>query len=364
MEKVKLNAFQFFTLKVLFGIGTAMMFTLGGEAKQASWLAILIGMLGGLVVFGIYYSLYRQYPDLPLTEYSKRILGNPLGLLLGFAYFTFFLYGASRNVRDGIELVSLSYTETPDIALGIILITVVMYGLTKGIEVIARVGEIYFILFVVITILAIIALAGSDVINENHLLPVLDPDWRAILHTARSETWMWPFGEMICFAMILPYLNSAKAALKVSVLGIVATGLYLAMVHALEIAVLGVDLTGRSVFPFMEMSQKINVGDVIQRLDAFVMVTLIINVFFKISIYMSAAAIVAVELFPLSRNKLILAMGVIVLTTSILFTGSIVGHWAQSKFILRYVYPIFGAYIPMGLLVVHMVLKKRKKQQA
>ncbi len=359
MEKATLSFYQLFTLKVLFGIATAMMFTLGGDAKQASWIAILLGMTGGLFTYGMYYHLYRRYSMQPLTAYSKEILGKPIGSVIGLAYIAFFLYGASRNVRDGVELVSLSYTETPGLALGIILMIVVVYGLFQGIEVISRVGELYILLFGTLTVLAIIALFGSGVVMEENLLPVLEPGWKAILQTVRDETWTWPFGEMVCFTMLLPYLNQPKSGLKVGILGILVTGFYLALVHGLEVAVLGVDRTGRSIFPFLEMSQKINVGDVIQRLDAFVMVTLIINVFFKISIYLYAAVIAATDLFTVTQNKVILPMGAIVLATSILFTGSIVGHVVQGSFVLKNIFPIFGAYIPLLLWVGSFIRKKK-----
>lgn len=175
VENAKITLYQFITLKFLFGIGTAMMFTLGGEAKQASWLAILLGMTVGLVLYFIYYDLYRHYSHLPLTAYSQKIFGRPIGLFISLSYIPFFLYGASRNVRDGMELVSLSYGEPPLLIIGVMLMVVVLYAIYNGIEVISRVGEIYIFLFLFITILAIIGLFGSGVVKGENLLPVLEP---------------------------------------------------------------------------------------------------------------------------------------------------------------------------------------------
>ncbi|MEW9671778.1 GerAB/ArcD/ProY family transporter [Ammoniphilus sp. 3BR4] len=358
MENAKITLYQFFTLQLLFGIGTAMMFTLGGEAKQASWLAILLGMALGVVLYLIYYDLYRKYSNLPLTAYSQRIFGRPIGQFISISYMSFFLYGASRNVRDGIELVSLSYGETPKLVLGIMLVAVVLYAIFNGIEVISRVGEMYIFLFFFITILAIIGLFSSGVVKGENLLPVLEPGWKTILKTTMQQTWMWPFGEMVCFTMILPYLNHPKQGLKVGLLGVILTGLFLAMVHSLEVAVLGVEQADRSVFPFMEMSQKINVGDVIQRLDAFVMVTIIVNVFFKITIYIYVAVVAAANVFPVSKNKLFIPMGIVVLMISIFFTESMVGHWVQGSFVLKNVYPFFGAFIPLTLWIGAILRKK------
>lgn len=260
-----------------------------------------------------------------------------------------------------MELVSLTYQETPPWILGIILMAVVLYGIYNGIEVLGRVGELYLIAFLFITVLAIIGLFASGVVKGENLLPVLEPGWKSIFRTMISQTWMWPFGEMVCFTMILPYLSQPKQGLKIGWLGIVMTGMFLAMVHGLEIATLGVERTNQAIFPFMEMSQKINVGDVIQRLDAFVMVTLVVNVFFKISIYIYVAVEAAADVFPVSKNKLFIPMGGAVLITSIWFTGSITGHLAQGNIVLKNIYPFFGAGIPLALFLVSILRKKLKK---
>ena len=74
MEKTKLSAIQLFAMMFIFELGTALVVSYGITAKKDAWLAILLGMCCGIVLFFIYYFLFRQYPNVPLTEYAKKIL--------------------------------------------------------------------------------------------------------------------------------------------------------------------------------------------------------------------------------------------------------------------------------------------------
>jgi spore germination protein KB len=54
LVKRKIHPIQLFTLMVLFELGSAVVVGLGLEAKQDAWLAILFGMMGGIVLFSLY----------------------------------------------------------------------------------------------------------------------------------------------------------------------------------------------------------------------------------------------------------------------------------------------------------------------
>ena len=68
--------------------------------KQAAWISILLGMVGGLPLLIIYDYLNRQYPISLLTEYCIKILGKYIGTIVGIIYILFFMYGAARDTRD------------------------------------------------------------------------------------------------------------------------------------------------------------------------------------------------------------------------------------------------------------------------
>ena len=71
MEKAKISASQLFVLIVLFEMGSAILVGIASNAKQDAWMAVLLGLVGGIAIFFIYYGLFVYYPDLPLTSYLQ-----------------------------------------------------------------------------------------------------------------------------------------------------------------------------------------------------------------------------------------------------------------------------------------------------
>ncbi|HZH58780.1 MAG TPA: GerAB/ArcD/ProY family transporter [Metabacillus sp.] len=361
MENAKISAIQLVIIIYIFVVGTTVIFPLAADAKQAAWISILIGMLSGFPLLFMYHYLYKMYPNLVLTEYCKKILGKYIGTVVGLSYVLFFLYGAARDVRDAMELAPLFLHGTPVSAIGIMFLLPVLYGLFLGIEVLLRTSEIFIVYLVITGALMILFIFLSDIFQVENLLPVLEPGWKTIIRTTFTEPWMAPFGEVVCFTMIFAYLNKPKHQLKASFLGVMIGGLSLAFFHFLTIAVLGADTRGRSISPFLRMVQKIDIADIIQRLDALFMIWLLVNDFFKVAIFMYAAVIGGATLFKVSKNLLILPFGTLVFFTSIYFTDDYSSHMAQSDFVLTYIYPIFALCFPLLLCLVGFVRQKVNK---
>jgi spore germination protein KB len=47
MEKAKISVIQLFAMMFLFELGSALVVSLGSNAKKDAWLAILLGVCGG-----------------------------------------------------------------------------------------------------------------------------------------------------------------------------------------------------------------------------------------------------------------------------------------------------------------------------
>lgn len=362
MENSKISSYQLFTLIFTFVLGTTVIFPVGGDAKQASWISILLGMFSGLPLMIIYFYLNKQYPQLLLTEYCKKILGKYIGTVVGIFYILFFLYGAARDLRDAMEIVPLFLYGTPISAIGVMLMLPILFGLFLGIETISRISEIFFPYIVLNGILMIILVFCSDIVKFENLLPVLNPGWGTIIRTTVNETWMAPFGELICFTMIFAYLNKPNTQLKTGMAGVIYGGMVLVLINILIISVLGIEIKNISIAPLLDMVQKINIGDFFQRVDPLFMVWLIVNDYFKIIIFMYAAVIGGVTILKVSKSRLIIPFGLIVFFTSIFFAGSYTAHMAQSDIVLKSVYPLFSVYIPLLLCILHFIRQKLNKQ--
>ncbi|MBO1515289.1 GerAB/ArcD/ProY family transporter [Metabacillus bambusae] len=365
VENSKISPGQLFSLIILFDMGTALVVSLGIMAEKDAWLAILLGAAGGLFLFFVYTSLFRLYPDLPLTTYMREILGKWIGWTLGLFYILFFLYGAARDVRDGGDLlVSSVLDQTPTIVISSVLIISVAYVLNKGIEVLARTAQIFLVILVILALLSNLLLLLSGTVEINRLLPVLGNGWGPVIKTSLKQTIEFPHGEVICFTMLLPYLNKPKKGVRAGFAAVLISGLILSYSSALNIAVLGTDIVGRTTFPMLYMISLINIGEFIQRLDVFVVLTLIIGDFFKVAIFFYAGVMAAADVFQIrDYRKLILPIGLLILLISMMITGSFAEHIEEGNLALQTVFVLFGTVIPLALLLVGGLRRRFKSDR-
>jgi spore germination protein KB len=151
-------------------------------------------------------------------------------------------------------------------------------------------------------------------VSVKNLLPVLGKGWKPVLTAAYPYIFMFPFGEMICFTVIFPFLNKLQAVRKTGVKALLFSAIILSITHAVEISVLGMDMYSRSTFPLLTTISFVNIADFLQRVDAIAILILIIGDFFKVCIYCYAAVIVASDLFKVqTKHKLVVPFGIIVL---------------------------------------------------
>ncbi|WP_193065241.1 GerAB/ArcD/ProY family transporter [Oceanobacillus oncorhynchi] len=362
MEKAKISTSQLFILMILFQLSNSLLIPLAMKAGRDSWIAILGAMAVSILLFFIYRALYLYYPSLLLTDYTEKLIGKILGRTLAFLYILFFLYCAARVLREfGVMLLSFAFPETPLFVACAMMVLVVIYTVYKGIEVIARTGELLFVVMLMLAFFLFLLIAISGLIDISNLRPALE-DTPKILKTIFTETLYVPFGEIIVFTMIFPYLNQAKKLKKTGVAAISITGIALAFTTVLNISVLGVPLIERSLFPLLTTIQSIEVGEFLERLDVIFILALIIGGFFKVAVYTYCALIGTASLFNIKEpSKLAYPLGITVLFTAMIIASNYSEHIEEGlKIFPLYIQLPFQIIIPVFLLFIAFI-KNRKK---
>ncbi|MFI8496304.1 GerAB/ArcD/ProY family transporter [Peribacillus butanolivorans] len=366
MEKAKISGYQLFVLIFLFEIGSALLVPLAGEAKQGAWLVILIAMIGGFLLFFVYYGLFQYYPDQLLTEYVRHIMGNFLGRIVAFLYILYFMYLAARVLRDfGETLLTFAYPHVPLFFANAAFILVVVYTVRKGIEVLARTGELFFVLENLLFMTFILLIVVSGMIHLNNLKPVFETSGVEMMKMAFTDTIYFPFGEIIVFLMIFPYLNEPQRLKKIGIGSLAASGIFLAFIMALNVAVLGVDLTTRSQYPFLTLIQSIEIAGFLERLDVYFLVKLMIGGFIKISVFSYVAVTGTANVFNIKEpSRLAYPVGFVILLISIVISSSYSEHIHEGLGAVPiYIHLPFQVIIPLLLLILAF-FKNRKKSKA
>ncbi|YCI75897.1 spore germination protein [Bacillus sp. R1-10] len=365
MEKANISGYQLFVLIFLFEMGSALLVPLAGEAKQAAWLVILIAMIGGFLLFFIYYGLFQYYPDQLLTEFVRSILGNFLGRIVAFLYILYFIYLAARVLRDfGDTLLTFAYPHIPLFAANAAFILVVVYTVRKGVEVLTRTGELFFVLENLLLMTFFLLIVASGMIHLNNLKPVIEMNVTEMVKMAFTKTIFFPFGEIISFLMIFPYLNEPKRLKKIGISSIAAAGIFLAIIMAMNIAVLGVDLTTRSQYPLLSLIQSIEVAGFLERLDVYFLFLLMIGGFIKISVFTYVAVTGTANVFNVKQpSRLAYPVGFVILLSSIIIASSFTEHMHEGLGAVPiYIHLPFQVIIPLLLLIIAFFKNRKKKE--
>ncbi|MCM3718576.1 GerAB/ArcD/ProY family transporter [Fictibacillus phosphorivorans] len=369
MKSYKIDLQQYFILIILFELGSAILVGLGMDAGRDAWIAILFGMVAGMILFSGYYFLYKQFPDLSLTQYVQVLFGKHIGKIFGFCYMLYFLYLAARVLRDfGSLLLSAVFVQTPIIVVNTLMIATIVYVLKLGFEVLVRTGEIFFVLVALLGVILTVLVLSADLMDFNYLLPIFGEGVMPVLKAAFPVTPTFPFGEMVVFTMLLPYLKvkNRNKALKIGLLGMGVSGFVLSTTIAMDIAVLGGHVATHVYFPLLAAVAKINIGEFIQRLDAIVVFTLIIGGFFKVAVFLYVSVKAAQDVFGVKEETSIIGpIGVVVILSSIAIASNYVEHINEGLNIVPdFIHIPFQAVLPALFIIVFLLRKKKLKHFA
>ncbi len=296
----KISSLQLSVLIMGYIFGSSAIMNPSARAKQDAWLAYIIGWIGGLCLLNIYLYISQNNPGKNLIEILKHYFGNYLGGLLGLLYIWYFIHLAALVLRNFGEFFSTNvYTDTPMSFLMLSIMTLIAYLLRKGLEVLGRFSEI----FVPITFLQalIVSISLVTLFNLDNFLPVLEFGFQPIIKASFSIL-TFPFGEVVIFLMIFPYLHKKKTIKKVANYSFLIVGLILLTITLRDLLVLGPDMFARYHFPPGITARMFPLLD----LDPLIDNNLLIGGTIKMSVCIFAAVTGITELFNLKDYKVLI----------------------------------------------------------
>ncbi|SEN16101.1 GerAB/ArcD/ProY family transporter [Lihuaxuella thermophila] len=364
MENARINVYQLFCLIILLELGSAVIVGLGIKAKQDAWIAVLVGLIGGLLLFLVYGSLHRQFPDLPLTGIIQRILGKFLGWPVAFIYVIYFLYIAARVLRDMSVMIVVAWLDrTPLTILTGMSVLAICYVLHHGIGVLAKTGEFFCPFYLFSILLSLLLILFSGLVNLENLRPVAE-DWKRIFVTAYPLILTFPFGEMIVFTMLLPYVRQPKAAVKTGLLAMIFSALILSAAIVMDIATVGENVVGRAPFPFLATLGKVDIAEFLQRIDIIAVFILIVGGFFKVAIFFYVALMGISSLFQVKKpSRLVYPMGTILFFLSLIIASNFSEHIQEGLAIVPWVVHLpLQVGVPLFLWMLSLLTKRFNKR--
>lgn len=361
MEKGKISSLQMAMMIYATTISTAMISTPGLVAKYAKndfWMSPILASLIGFVTVYIVCELHKLYPKQTVIEYSTQIVGRIPGKIIGLLIPFFCLMAAGHMLRDYSEFLLSAYLpRTPISVIITSMILLSAFAVNGGIEVIGRLAHLFSPFFILPFIIFVFLLFPDFEIKN--IFPILGNGVIPPIKGSILETF---YGEFFLFTFLLPYLSDVKKARKYGMMTVFAIMLTLVVLNLTVIFILGPTAYFKN-FPLMIAIRQIHLADFVENLESIAIVAWIIGSFLRITVFFYAAALSTAQWLNLPDYRVVIwPLAIIAVEFSFWSLPSTAEYAKYSTNVVPFYAPLVEMIIPLILLFIAIVRKKRKTQ--
>lgn len=299
MKFERITPLQATMLLTCFLIGSSVILNPAESGGHDAWLSTLIGWGMGYILLLMVAAVASLHPGKSLVGILEDCFGQKAGRVLGFFYALFFI-GMSGVILHvyGLYEISVEFPETPVLFIDICFILVAAYTVKLGLEVMGRLSEIFLVVFALVVTVTLASFFTDFHINAFE--PVLENGlWPPFL--AGIKFALIPFSEFCIALTILPNVTDQKALFKISNRVALISGLFLMVIMARNILVVGVNLSSRNIFPAEKIFRLMPDIDIYPLLDLNVIMTGML----KVSVMIFASVRTLGEVFSLKEYKVL-----------------------------------------------------------
>lgn len=326
------------------------------NAGTASWLLLLMAIIIFILITYIVTFLQYIHEGKTIIEYSKQLIGKFITYIFLALYLIYFFINLAISVRGASETFKSNILiKTPSFFISLLFYIAVAYALTKGINTIARICEIYapaiilgyiFLFFVLTT--------QGRLVNIRPLFTLEDIMicFKALPNAASVFLGM----EILLFIPISRSHN--KNILKYTVLTVGFIGiLYIYMVESI-ISVAGTELVIRLEAPMISVLKGVDIYNLefIRRLDGIYNMLRLANLFCTFSIFSYGLTVIIKSVFGKINYNII---AVIIILISIILS-QIPRTMLKIDLILKY-NSYLGIAVTIIIPVILFTITKVKK---
>ncbi|MFC5650759.1 GerAB/ArcD/ProY family transporter [Paenibacillus solisilvae] len=348
----QIGKYQMIVMIIMFELGSTTLFELGIKAKQDSWLAILFGALIGFALLWVFVRIQNRAPSLCFAGLLRLHLGRLLGTVVGVLYAVYFAYESMRNIRDFSELTVMTIMQqTPQWIIIVIVAGLALYALSKGALVFFRIVELLFPVVLISYTLLLLFLIITKLPNIHHLLPILEDGIAPVAKAAFPDIISFPFGQIVVFLMFWHHISEKNNTGKTVAMGYMIVSVFLILMNAITMSVLGPELSAVSALPLLEVVQLIRLANIIERLDVVVTLLLYIGLYVKMTLFFMASVLMISSLFKLKNGRVGLVMIILITLMSFTERNNTEHIWIGLVIAVK-VFTVFQIQIPLLLLIV------------
>ncbi|MDP4160681.1 MAG: endospore germination permease [Bacillota bacterium] len=328
------------------------------EAGVSAWMVpLIVPTLAGYLTVWMACKLEERFSGLTLVQYGELILGKLLGKPLGCLYILFLFILDVLVIREFAGFFSVTMLpNTPILVLNLTVVLVGGYAALQGIEVIGRMTQFVLPLFV-LSFLLLISLVLPDA-DFGFLQPLLgDGVMPIVKSTVVPASW---YGEIGVLVLLLPMVNKTQGVKRKGFITLLAVACFLTLDIFVTQIVFGAEQTASFMFPFFELAEYVEIGDIIQRIESLISIMWITGIVVKAALFTYLISLGVSQVLGLKTYRLVVYA--LMPLQLILGTYPAISALNLSRILAQY-WPLFGLFfevvVPLFLLMVAFLRNMR-----
>ncbi|MHB8065406.1 MAG: GerAB/ArcD/ProY family transporter [Ruminiclostridium sp.] len=273
--------------------------------STSAWFATLISCGGSILLFLLVYLLMKRFPNKELLEIFEIVTGKFIGKLLALVFSAYFVYYAGSSLREFVEMIKayvLPYT--PPSAIILVFLGVVVFFAYEGLEGIARMAYVSFI--IILIGLALILVLPMPFYNVDNLFPLAGYSLQTTLYAGLLR--ISAYSDVIFLAFIINAIHGVKQFKKVGLLSLALSGAIISATIFCSLLAFEFTQASENLSTLFQLSRIIYFNRFFQRVESIFIfiwvVASIINV--ALAFYMAASIFCKTFNIPDHRPSLLL----------------------------------------------------------
>lgn len=283
----------------------------GSGALMATGLGIMFSILGVIVIA----SLSRRFTKENLISYSQKIVGKPIGKLVGFILMLYFAALSSIVLREFGEVMNTTLLQDTPITVTTIALLIVVAVATRNNMTTISFMHTYYLPFIVLPIITMVIFSIQDMDIRN-IKPILGNGTMLVdLLGGGLSIVSLPFIQIGLFIILIitPHMVQPKTIIKGGVWGILISGVVIFLATFATLAVFGSEEVKKSLWPMLVLTRMTELPvAILERLDIVFLVVWIISAFTTLLSGYLIFIELGSQLFRLRSHRVLSYLGLVI----------------------------------------------------
>lgn len=268
--------------------------------STSAWYATLISCVASMLLFLLVYLLMKRFPNKELVEIFQIVTGKFIGKILGLIFSAYFVYYAGSSLREFVEMIKayvLPYT--PPSAIIFIFLVVVVFFAYVGLEGIARMGYISFI--IILVGLVLILVLPLPFYNVDNLFPLAGYSLQSTLYAGLLRT--SAYSDVIFLAFIINALQGIKQFKKVGLISLSLSGAIISATILCSLLAFEYTQASENLSTLFQLSRIIYFNRFFQRVESIFIFIWVVASLMNVALAFYMAASIFCKTFKIPNHR-------------------------------------------------------------